>query len=184
MPDFETAFRQSIREHLVTNRDKIRAVWARLDEAHVWHRANDGSLAPANQLIHLGGNLRQYVLAALAGQVDVRTRQAEFDARGGIGKDRLLADFEGVLAEVLRVLEQPVDPTRRLRIQGQDFDPVAVWVHVTEHLSYHTGQLVAFAKALDGRPFDFYADWALDATGHEDHGGDTKRTKEGGRVAP
>ena len=158
----EDAFRAAIREHLVTNRDKIRGVWARLGEGDVWRRANEGSLAPANQLIHLGGNLRQYVLAGLDGRADVRARQAEFDARAGAGKEELLGDFEAVLGEVLRVLDAPIDPSPELHLQGRVFNPVSVWVHVTEHLSYHTGQLVAFAKTLDGRPFDFYAGWELD----------------------
>ena len=163
MPDFETAFRAAIREHLTTNRDKIRTCWAGLSEAQIWQRPNDNTLAPANQLVHLSGNLRQWVLSGLAGVPDTRARDAEFAVRGGLAKAELLDRFEQILDAVLALLDAPIDPTRRLTIQGFDTTPVGVWVHVTEHLSYHTGQLLFFAKALLDAPYDFYGDKQLDA---------------------
>ena len=155
--DFEQAFRIGIREHLVTNRDKIRVCWTGLSAKQIWQRPNENTLAPANQLIHLSGNLRQWVLSGLAGLPDARQRDAEFAARGGIEPPQILDNFEQILAAVLSLLDAPIDPTRRLTIQGFDTTPVGVWIHVTEHLSYHTGQLIFFAKAVLDAPYDFYA---------------------------
>ena len=161
----EEEFRLRIREYLEENVRKISTAWALLDEQRMWWRPNEQCLAPANQLIHLSGNLRQWVLSHLAGQQDVREREAEFAARQGAGHTELLSQFLALMQEVLLVLEAPIDHRRRLRVQGHDTTPVGVWIHMTEHLSYHTGQLLYTVKQLSGQSFDFYADWALDDVG-------------------
>ena len=162
----DAEFRRQIRFHLAESRRKIDAVWANLTEAEVWARTNEQTLAPANQLVHLAGNLRQWVLAALGGAEDVRTRDAEFAARGGRGKAEVFAAFaavyDGVLAQLASgapALDTPVT------VQGHATTALGVWVHVTEHLSYHTGQLVFFGKQLRGREYDLYAGWSLNALG-------------------
>ena len=159
----EADFRLSTRFYLGESLRKIRAVWQRLPERDIWRRPNEECLAPANQLIHLSGNLRQWVLATLGGEPDLRARDEEFAVRSGPTKAAILADFEAVMTRVFAVLDQPIHPGRALLIQGHRTTPVGVWVHVTEHLSYHTGQLVFFAKSLHPEPFDFYGDWDLNA---------------------
>ncbi len=170
LPDaaFESEFRRTTGFYLRENLRKVEATWASLTAEQIWRRPNEHCLAPANQLIHLTGNLRQWVLSNLDGQPDVRERDAEFAGRTGPDKAQILADFQLVFEEVLRVLEAPIAPGAPLRIQGHDTTPVGVWVHVTEHLSYHTGQLIFFAKSLRGAPYDFYGGWDLNAVGADD----------------
>ncbi len=161
----EPEFRRRIEEYLREDLRKIEMVWASLTPEQIWQRPNEHCLAPANQLIHLTGNLRQWVLTNLDGQPDVRERDGEFAARSGPGKAQILADFQSVFAEVFRVLQAPIAADGALRIQGHDTTPVGVWIHVVEHLSYHTGQLIFFAKSLLDQPYDFYAGWDLNAVG-------------------
>lgn len=157
----EQEFKLRIKEYLLDNQLKIREVWSRLSEEQIWQRPNEECLAPANQLIHLTGNIRQWVLSNLGNAPDVRNRDAEFAARTGETKQEILAAFEQVLAKALQLLDQPHPLQKPLRIQGHDTTPIGVWIHMAEHLSYHTGQLVFFAKMLSPKPFDFYPDWAL-----------------------
>lgn len=163
-PSIAADFREATREYLTGDLKKIRVVWAGLTEEQIWHRYNEHTLAPANQLIHLAGNLRQWVLTHLGGQPDVRERDSEFAIRGGRDKADILGDFETAMAQVLNQLDAPVDVGKPLRIQGHDTTPTGVWVHVTEHLSYHTGQLIFHAKSLRDTAYDFYADWDLTAS--------------------
>ena len=161
----EAEFRARIREYLAESERKIVVAWASLSTEQVWSRPNEHCLAPANQLIHLTGNLRQWVLATLDGQPDRRRREAEFAARSGPAPEVLLREFRGVLAEVYRVLASaPLAGARPLIVQGHTTSPIGVWVHVVEHVSYHTGQLLYSAKAMLDRGFDFYDGWDLDAT--------------------
>ncbi len=163
----EREFRHRTDYYLREDLRKIETVWASLTAEQIWQRPNEHCLAPANQLIHLTGNLRQWVLSNLDGQPDVRERDEEFAARSGPDKAQILADFQLVFEEVLRILEAPITAGKSLRIQGHDTTPIGVWVHMVEHLSYHVGQLVFFAKSLHAQPYDFYAGWDLNAVGSD-----------------
>lgn len=156
-------FRRQATWYLDDAAEKVRAVWERLSEAAIWRRPNEQTLAPANQLLHLTGNMRQWVGSALAGLPDVRERDGEFAARSGPSKDELYAAFAEQLAFAKTRLAAADDLLRPVTVQGHRTTELGVWLHQCEHLSYHAGQLVFFAKQLAGREFDFYADWDLNA---------------------
>ena len=157
----EAEFKRQIALHLDESMRKLEVAWPGLSEEQVWWRPNEHCLAPANQLIHLTGNLRQYVGTALCGLAPVRTRDAEFAAREGPSKDALYAAFVEQFAFAKTRLAAADDLLAEHLIQGKMFTEVGVWVHVTEHVSYHTGQLIYAAKALRDAGYDFYGGWAL-----------------------
>jgi uncharacterized damage-inducible protein DinB len=142
--------------------EKIRFCVARLDEGQVWWRPARGSNSVGNLLLHLAGNLRQWVLSALAGEPDARRRSAEFAEEGGSApaRDDLLAGLAEVVGRVQGVMRGlgPRDLERAVRVQGYDTTGLGVVLHVTEHMSYHAGQVVFVAKQLLGEPagIDFY----------------------------
>jgi uncharacterized damage-inducible protein DinB len=128
-----------------------------LGEEQVWWRPNEGSNSIANLLIHLHGNLGQWVLAGLGGEPFERHRDAEFAARNGQPKaemmDRLRATVERCRAVVARL--SPDDLARRHKIQKYELEGYRALFHTVEHMSYHTGQIVLLAK-LHGARLDFY----------------------------
>lgn len=154
-------FKKQILFYLEENEHKIQLVWQDLSEDDVWRRPNETTLAPANQLIHLTGNIRQWVLTSLGGQPEVRTRDAEFAIRGGRSKAAILDAFLAVLAFAKTQLENADDLLRPITVQGHNTSEMGVWIHITEHLSYHAGQLIFFAKQLHPKQYDFYGDWEL-----------------------
>ncbi len=147
---------------------KIRVAFGRCGESEIWSRPNEHTLAPANQLIHLTGNLRQWVLSGIGDAPDTRNRDAEFAARSGGSKAEILAVFEEVVRESIEVIRgvRPAGLLRPVEIQGHVTTVTGALVHVTEHFSYHTGQLIFYVKQLHPEPFDFYADFDLNALGH------------------
>jgi len=157
-------FVRQIEFYLAESHRKIVAVWDSLTDDQIWLRPNEQTLAPANQLLHLSGNLRQWVGSALAGLPDKRERDAEFAARSGFEKSEVWQHYASAYALVVKSLQSPCDLGGKVRVQGHDTTVLGVWVHVTEHMSYHTGQLVFFAKQLQGKEFDFYAAWSLNDT--------------------
>ena len=131
---------------------RIRACVDRLDEAQVWWRPSDACYSVGNLLLHLCGNLSQWVLSGLGGQDFERHRAAEFAARGGAPKDDLMKRLAGVVDDVRAVLGvlDAADLAAPRPIQGYDTDGAGVVFHVVEHMSYHTGQIVAATKQMLG----------------------------------
>ena len=131
---------------------RIRACVGRLDEAQVWWRPNESCNSVGNLLLHLGGNLTQWVLAGLGGQESERHRAAEFAAREGATKDELVKRLAGVVDDVRAVLSvlDAADLAAPRHIQGYETDGAGVVFHVVEHMSYHTGQIVAATKQMLG----------------------------------
>jgi len=140
------------------NTDKIIACLSHFDDDSVWHRANENSLSTANQLLHLSGNITQYILSGLGGRPDARVRDLEFSARSGMTKDELRNRFLDVITDAIAVIEQCSDAEwlRYRHVQGFHLSGVGIVIHVVEHYSYHTGQIVARTKEIFNRPMGFY----------------------------
>ena len=111
-------------------------------------------------MLHLEGNLSQWVLEGLGGEPFERRRQGEFSARQGPGRDVLIARLTAVVercAAVVDLLDAPA-LERRVRIQGYEVTGLGALYHAVEHAGYHTGQIVMLAKQLLGPDsgIDFY----------------------------
>lgn len=103
-------------------------------------------------MLHLCGNARQWIIAGVGGEPDTRLRQAEFDARGGVSRAELMELLARTFNDVDRELSR-VSPAALLEgrvIQGQRVSVLEAILHVVEHVSHHTGQLLWIAKARSG----------------------------------
>src|SRR5947208_16070535 len=85
-------------------RTQLRLAVEALNEEDVWWRANEQSSSAGNLLLHLNGNVRQWILGGVGRQENERNRAAEFAARTGPSAAALLADLDRTLDEVDRVL--------------------------------------------------------------------------------
>src|SRR5262245_8223342 len=92
---------------------KIERCLELLDEKQIWWRANPQSNSIGNLLLHLNGNVRQWIVAGVRQADDARDRDAEFAARDGGGKSELLARLKATLHEVDETLAR-LDPDRLL----------------------------------------------------------------------
>jgi uncharacterized damage-inducible protein DinB len=123
-----------------------------LSEEQVWWRANDASNSVGNILLHLCGNLSQWILSTLGSEAFERHRTEEFSARGNAAKEELVERLAGIVDRCSRVIgsltEADLESPRR--VQGRDTDGIGVVVHVVEHMSYHAGQIVFVTKELLG----------------------------------
>ena len=130
----------------------------RLNEDDIWKRPNPSSNSVGNLILHLCGNIRQYMISSLGGQVDIRQRDEEFETLDGKSKAELLDMLEAVLRDSGRVLsEVSEDELRRIReVQGFNMSGIGVVIHVVEHLSYHTGQIAFWTKLLKDEDLGFY----------------------------
>ncbi len=124
----------------------------------LWWRPNRGSNSIGNLILHLAGNVRQWVVGGIGGAPDVRKRQEEFDREGGMTGEELLELLEATLAEVDDVLADfSADRLGEERvIQGLNVTVLRALYHVVEHFSMHTGQIIYLAKLRSGRDLGFY----------------------------
>jgi hypothetical protein len=143
---------------------QIRRCVAMLDEAELWHRANPHTNSVGNLVLHLTGNVRQWILGGLAGRPVERNRAAEFAARGPLLAGLILPPLEAAVDEARAIIRQltPEDLVRRRTVQEYEISGLAAVFHVVEHFSGHAAQIVHITKTLRGVPLDRY-----DAAGHK-----------------
>ena len=141
-------------------RTKIRAAVEALPPDALWWRANDQSNSVGNLLMHLAGNIRQWIVAGVGRATDRRNRDGEFAARGGATAADLLATLDEALDDVDAVLTKltPDDLTSRRTIQGREVTVLEAVYHVVEHFALHSGQIILLSKMHAPGGFRFYDD--------------------------
>lgn len=139
---------------------KIRACVTALPPDGLWKRPAPACNSIGNLLLHLNGNVRQWILSGVAGAADTRTRSAEFAADGGATATELLTRLEATLADVNAVLSRltPDDLLQRRTIQGREVSVLEAVYHVTEHFGMHTGQIILLTKMQAPGAIHFYED--------------------------
>ena len=158
-PDLSSALvRESLRRLYDESLPRIRKCLAQLIVDEIWARPNEKTVSAGNLVLHLGGNVRQYVIATLGGVRDVRKRQKEFDETGPIPTAALLQRLEMTLAEARPVIERLDSAAllRKYRVQGFVETGLSILVHVVEHFSYHTGQIAYIVKSRKNVDLGFY----------------------------
>lgn len=145
---------------------RIQECVMRLDDEQLWARPSPTQNATGNLLLHLAGNVRQWIVSGVGGKPDIRVRDREFSARGGIGRDELIERLEGTVEEATAVLEKlpPARLAERVTIQGYEVSLLEAIYHVVEHYSQHTGQVITLTRLITDSQLDFYKH--LDAPGH------------------
>lgn len=146
---------------------RIRKCLSELTEEEIWYRPNANSNSVGNLVLHLCGNVRQWIVSGLGEQPDVRDRTAEFNEKGPIPADVLINRLEEVLAEADEVLKElpPEKIIQPVKVQGFDETGLSILIHVVEHFSYHTGQITYFVKWKKDVDTAYYGEMDLDRFG-------------------
>ena len=154
---------------LKENQHKIHESIDRLSEEDLWWRPNAQSNSIGNIVLHLCGNLTQYILSGIGGAEDHRKRSSEFAEQGPIAKNEILSRLDQTLEKAYEVIHQCDEPSLMTdrQVQVYDVSGVNILIHVTEHFSYHTGQIAYFTKWRSGKSLNFYDDKKLEGTSHK-----------------
>lgn len=141
-------------------RTQLRLAVDALPEDAVWWRPNEHSNSVGNLLLHLNGNVRQWILGGIGGQPEVRHRSAEFSARSGPPGQVLLAALNRTLNQADEVLARLTDANllEPRTVQGRDVSVLGAVFHVVEHFSQHLGQIILIAKLRVPGAINFYED--------------------------
>lgn len=130
----------------------------RLDSRSFWDRPNQASNSIGNLLMHLAGNIRQYVISGLGGAADTRVRDAEFSPDMREDPEKVWEHFLATLQEARDVIRgaTEADLLAKKRVQGFRLSGMGMVLHAVEHLSYHTGQIAWAVKAAQDTDLGFY----------------------------
>src|SRR5258705_68529 len=129
---------------------KIERCLELLNDEQIWWRPNSESNSIGNLLLHLSGNARQWIVCGVGGAPDARDRDSEFAQREIITRDQLLARLTQTLADVDTALARvdANDLLEKKNIQGLEVTMLDAILHVVEHFSMHTGQIILLTKIM------------------------------------
>lgn len=158
---------------LAFSRDKLlNQYWPRmrscvesLTDEQVWWRPNPASNSIGNLLLHLNGNVTQWIVVAFERLEDRRERPAEFAAKDGISREELLERLGRTLdrAEVALARLTEADLLAEYDIQGYHVTGLSAIYQVVEHFGLHFGQIAYITKMLRDQDLGFYRE--LNSTG-------------------
>ncbi len=135
-----------------------------LTEDEIWRRPNEETVSIGNLILHLCGNVRQWIVTGLGTATDTRKRADEFAEQGPIPTATLTERLQRTLEEAKALLET-LDPATLLEtrtVQGTQATGVTILIHVVEHFSYHTGEITYAVKARKAIDLGYYKDQDLD----------------------
>lgn len=153
-------------EFLNFSADKLTQLMGRIESCvemltpeQVWARTSANQNAVGNLLLHLNGNVRQWILHGVGGQADLRQRNSEFAARDGAAAVELLARLRATVEEAVALFR--ARPEERLlehiHPQGYERTVLAAIYHVVEHFAGHTFQIMLLTKQFTEADLGFYA---------------------------
>ena len=139
-----------------------------LTDEQVWWRPNAASNSIGNLILHLNGNVTQWIVDSFNRDEDKRNRPAEFAAEGGLTAAELLAKLDATMDRAAQVLDRLTveELLAPYEIQGHHVHGLDAVYQVIEHYGLHYGQIAYIAKSLTGRDLGFYRH--LNKTGRAD----------------
>lgn len=145
---------------------RLRSTVESLTDDQIWWRPNSASNTIGNLLLHLNGNIGQWIVASFNRLDDTRSRPAEFNETSRPSGSELLARLSVTLGKTEEILHRltPDDLAATYTIQGYpSITGLAAIYQVVEHFGLHYGQILYIAKSLRGVDLGFYTE--LDKTG-------------------
>jgi hypothetical protein len=144
---------------------RLRSCVESLTDEQVWWRPNLASNSIGNLILHLNGNVRQWLVDSFNGADDRRNRPAEFAAQELMPGSALLDKLGATLKEASDVLARlaEADLLARYEIQGYSVSGLDAVYQVVEHFGLHHGQILYITKSLNGTDLGFHRE--LNKTG-------------------
>ena len=136
---------------------RIKHCLGQLSDEQVWRRSRPSLNSIGNLILHLCGNLRQWIVAGVGGAADIRNRPAEFAERGPTPKEELMRNLEAVVEEAKHILAR-VDARQLVgfrRIQGFEVTGLAAIFGSVPHFRGHAQEIIHMTRLQLGDAYKF-----------------------------
>lgn len=152
-------FLDSAIEHLQEGVQRISRCLDQLTHEQIWHDHNSNLVSVGNLILHLQGNVSQYIILGIGARAYERQRDAEFTAKPDLSAAELLREISGTVDLATAIIRELTDQEldREVLVQGFHHTGTSSIVHVVEHFSYHVGQITFAVKFLKDIDLGYYA---------------------------
>jgi uncharacterized damage-inducible protein DinB len=145
-------------EKLRRSGSRIEDCVGRLNYEQIWTRNADNVNSIGNLILHLCGNVRQWIGFGIGDLADQRDRDSEFAARGGLEPAELIELSRKTVSDAIGILGS-FDAARLLEkvtIQNSEVTRMEAIYQVVEHFAQHTGQIIFVTKMLTGDDLGYF----------------------------
>jgi len=138
----------------------------KLTEDQLYYRPNANSNSINNLVIHLDGNVRQWLIASMSEEKDNRNRPQEFDENNAKSKEELKEILVALEQDIIKIypLIKKIDLTAIQEVQCYTESNLSIITHVIEHFSYHVGQITYITKMVLDIDTGYYSGKNLEKT--------------------
>ncbi len=152
MPELAPVVAETLASYYEEVRDSIHELVAPLSTDHLWTRPYPYGNSIGHLLLHLTGNLNNYIGARIANTGYVRNRPLEFSDTLKRAKEQVLADFDAAISMVAATIRKqssedwvapysdPTEPRTTTRF--------GAFMRMAAHAYHHTGQIIYLSKEL------------------------------------
>ncbi len=155
--DIDEAFIDQARKTLAGSLERIENCIDQLDETDIWWRPATGLNAIGNLILHLCGNVGQWMIAGVGGEAYARNRALEFACRDHIPVSQLMKRLRGIIRaadQILSTLDEH-DLLEARHIQGYDTSVLAAILHVMTHFEGHAQEIVMITRLRKGEAYQY-----------------------------
>jgi len=119
-----------------------------------------------NLILHLEGNISQYINSSLGGGDYDRFRDTEFIPNQKIDARKLLKRLKKCSTKAVDFIASvtEIELNKKRFVQGFQLSGTGIIIHVVEHYSYHVGQIAVITKLFTNEDLGFYANLDLNIT--------------------
>lgn len=155
--DIADAVIAEVRRNFKQSMSRIEHCVDQLTDHQLWWRPREDMNSIANLMLHLSGNVRQWIVSGIGGKPDVRNRPAEFGDRSLRSKQQVLKILRDTLADVDSTLAKlgPDDLLKPRHIQGHDETVLSAMLHTVTHFQGHTQEIIHMTREQLGEKYRF-----------------------------
>lgn len=157
-PALDRIFTDFACKKLLQQSGRITDCLGRLSADQIWARGGEHENAIGNLVLHLCGNVRQWIISSIGGKPDERVRDREFSARGEVSGAELSQRLKATVDEAVGIINSVTAGRLAERVMVQNYDGTILEAigHVVEHFAQHTGQIIFVTKMLTGQDLGYY----------------------------
>lgn len=153
----ESTLRSEFENLLDQSMLKITNCTSQLTDAQIWWRPAEGMNSIGNLLLHLRGNLDQWMRVGIQGDCDDRDRESEFSSRESASGQELVSNLHETVVQTKNILAnmQSSDWLLETSVQGFSITKAGVLMHTVPHFVGHTHQIVMLTRMQLGDQYRF-----------------------------
>ena len=146
--ELATAVGNAAAGELETALERIHHCVGQLTDEQIWWRSAPNMNSISNLVLHLTGNLQQWIVHGLTGASDTRNRPAEFADRGSIARLDLMRRLDDVVSRASAVLRGLTagQLVAKVRIQGFDMTALDAIFNSVPHFRGHTQEIIQLTR--------------------------------------